>query len=90
VEKTNAASFDELFNLAAERIERLNSYGIGTIEIKSGYGLSFEKEWEISLLIEKLKKHGVNIIDRIIPLDTTISCNSINKISYNINPKSLI
>ena len=60
VEKTNSSSMDELFNLAAERIERLHSYGIGTIEIKSGYGLSFEKEWEISLLIEKLKKHFIH------------------------------
>ena len=56
MKKTNEASSDELFQSACERIERLNSYGIGTIEIKSGYGLNFEKEYEVSLLIDRLKK----------------------------------
>jgi imidazolonepropionase len=54
--QTNEATPEELFRLASERIERLHSYGIGTIEIKSGYGLNFEKEYEISLLIDRLKK----------------------------------
>ena len=54
--QTNAASNEELFKTACERIERLHSYGIGTIEIKSGYGLNFEKEYEISLVIDRLKK----------------------------------
>ncbi|MBY0415232.1 MAG: amidohydrolase family protein, partial [Bdellovibrionales bacterium] len=31
------------------------SYGVGTIEIKSGYGLNFEKEYEISHIIHDLK-----------------------------------
>lgn len=57
MKRTNESSTDELFHSACERIERLNSYGIGTIEIKSGYGLNFEKEYEISLLINKIKKH---------------------------------
>jgi imidazolonepropionase len=46
-----------LFQSALARIEQIASYGVGTIEIKSGYGLSFEKEKELSLIIEKLKKH---------------------------------
>ena len=60
VNTTNAtlnATRDELFNLAKERIERINSYGIGTIEIKSGYGLTYEKEYELSHIIDDLKKY---------------------------------
>jgi imidazolonepropionase len=53
---TNEASEEELFNTACERIERLHSYGIGSLEIKSGYGLNFEKEYSLSLLIDRLKK----------------------------------
>lgn len=55
--QTNSADIEELYQSAVERILRLHSYGIGTIEIKSGYGLNFQKEYEISLLIDRLKKH---------------------------------
>jgi imidazolonepropionase len=55
--QTNIESLDELFNKAIERIERINSYGIGTIEIKSGYSLTYEREKEITRLIHKLKEH---------------------------------
>ncbi len=54
---TNEASLDELFLTAKQRIERINSYGVGTIEIKSGYGLNYQREYEISHLIDRLKKH---------------------------------
>ena len=54
---TNSATTEELFSAGVERVERLHSYGVGTIEIKSGYGLNFEKEYEISHVINKLKKH---------------------------------
>jgi imidazolonepropionase len=57
MQETHKAGTEALFESARERIQRLYSYGIGTIEIKSGYGLSFEKEKEISLLIARLKKH---------------------------------
>lgn len=56
MKQTNEAALEELFQTACERIERLHSYGIGTIEIKSGYGLNFEKEFEVTLLIDRLKK----------------------------------
>jgi imidazolonepropionase len=55
--KTNASSLEDLFQDACEKIERIHSYGIGSLEIKSGYGLNFDKEFEISLLIDRLKKH---------------------------------
>ena len=54
---TQSLSPDELFNIGVKRIERINSYGVGTIEIKSGYGLTFEKEMEITKVIDRLKKH---------------------------------
>lgn len=66
MKKTNEASLDELFENACDRIERIHSYGIGTIEIKSGYGLNFEREFELSVLIDKLKKkfiHKVRIFN---------------------------
>lgn len=55
--KTNHASMEELYESACRRIERLYSYGVGTIEIKSGYGLNLAREKEISRLIHKIKKH---------------------------------
>ncbi len=55
--ETNQASIEDLFESACRRIERLYSYGVGTIEIKSGYGLNLDKEHAISRLIHKIKKH---------------------------------
>ena len=55
MKQTNASSKDELFNLACERIEKIHSRGVGTIEIKSGYGLNLEKEIELSEIIHELK-----------------------------------
>ena len=55
--KTNEAPTQELFEAAKQRIERLAGYGVGTIEVKSGYGLNLEKEREISRLIHRLKGH---------------------------------
>lgn len=53
---TNEASLEDLYFSAKERIQRLASYGVGTIEIKSGYGLNFDREYKISVLIDRLKK----------------------------------
>ena len=55
--ETLKASNEDLFESARKRILRILSYGVGTIEIKSGYGLSYEKEKELSLIIDRLKKH---------------------------------
>lgn len=52
---TNALSRSELLKIAQQRIKTIKSYGVGTIEVKSGYGLSFEKEYEISRIIHDLK-----------------------------------
>jgi imidazolonepropionase len=52
---TLALSRNELLKLAHQRVKTIRSYGIGTIEIKSGYGLTFEKEYELSRVIHDLK-----------------------------------
>ena len=55
MKQTNASSKDELLKLACERVEKIHSLGVGTIEIKSGYGLNLEKEIELSEIIHELK-----------------------------------
>jgi len=55
MQATNSQSITELIQLAQTRIDKLYSYGVKTIEIKSGYGLNFSKEYEISVAINDLK-----------------------------------
>ncbi len=55
--ETNKATDQELFDLAVERIERINSYGVGTIEIKSGYSLTYDGEMRAAKIIDQLKNH---------------------------------
>jgi imidazolonepropionase len=52
------AEMDEvqLFLDSKKRIERLMSYGTGAIEIKSGYGLSYDAELKMLRVIKKLKE----------------------------------
>lgn len=54
---TQALRRRELFELGKARIERIQSYGVGSIEIKSGYGLDYEKEKELTEVIHDLKMH---------------------------------
>lgn len=56
VRATRSASVAELERLAIARIEEMASYGVRTIEIKSGYGLSLESEIKILEVIPRLKK----------------------------------
>lgn len=53
---TNALSRTELLKLAQQRIKTIASYGVGTIEVKSGYGLNFDKEYELTHIIHDLKQ----------------------------------
>ncbi len=64
VRATREASHKELEALAIPRLEEAMSYGVKTIEIKSGYGLSVESEIKILEVIQKLKKkfRGITII----------------------------
>jgi len=54
---TNSLSDEKLFKESCEKIERISSYGVGTIEIKSGYGLGTEEEYRLTKIIDRLKKH---------------------------------
>jgi imidazolonepropionase len=45
---------DELTTLARVRLERLASYGITTVEVKSGYGLSIDDEMKTLRVIARL------------------------------------
>ena len=46
---------EELLEQAWNRLEEVKQFGTGVIEIKSGYGLSYESELKILRVIQKLK-----------------------------------
>ena len=54
VRDTRDRTEEELFEYARRRIARLASYGVGTIEVKSGYGLSLEDELKLLRVIRRL------------------------------------
>src|ERR1041384_3649976 len=54
VEKTRAASEDELFNVAKKRVDWFLNCGTTTIEAKSGYGLTLEDELKILRVVRRL------------------------------------
>lgn len=56
VKKTREASFEELYQEAAKRLNRLIQFGVTTCEIKSGYGLSLEAEKKLLKVVQKLKE----------------------------------
>jgi imidazolonepropionase len=53
-------SEEELFNQALERLKEVISQGTGSIEIKSGYGLSVESELKMLRVIKRIK--NLNLI----------------------------
>ncbi len=53
--KLLATTEDELYELAASRLEQLMRLGTGAIEIKSGYGLSVDSELKMLRVIARLK-----------------------------------
>jgi len=59
VRSTRAASFEDLVNIGQMRIERYLKQGVATIEIKSGYGLSFESEAKMLRAAGQLKRARV-------------------------------
>jgi len=54
--KMQAAREDDLFEGATKRIEEIIGFGTGAVEIKSGYGLSFESELKMLRVIKRLKQ----------------------------------
>jgi imidazolonepropionase len=53
--KIATATEEELYDLAFERINKLIHLGTGAIEIKTGYGLSYEAEIKMLNVINRLK-----------------------------------
>jgi imidazolonepropionase len=49
-------SEEELFDSAWQRLQEIQSQGTGAVEIKSGYGLSYEGELKMLRVIRKLKE----------------------------------
>ena len=57
------SSFDELIEIVKPRIEYFISQGITTLEIKSGYGLSFYDEIKLLQVIKELNKiYAIDIV----------------------------
>ena len=55
---TAAASEDELYDMARQRLDGVMRMGTGAIEIKSGYGLSTESELKLLRVIRRLKENS--------------------------------
>jgi imidazolonepropionase len=60
--KLGETSENELFNLAWKRLQDLIAIGTGSIEIKSGYGLSVDGELKMLRVIKKLKAKSPIVI----------------------------
>jgi imidazolonepropionase len=56
VSATRKATKAELLRLAIERVEKARSYGVRTLEVKSGYGLEFDAEIKVLEVAKALKK----------------------------------
>ena len=62
VKQTREATEDELFAQSLPRLQCLIIEGVGTIEIKSGYGLTFESERKMLVVAKRLAEHtGITI-----------------------------
>ncbi len=62
VKQTRDASEDELFAQSLLRLQNLIREGVGTLEIKSGYGLTFESERKMLVVARRLAEHtGITI-----------------------------
>jgi len=53
--ETRKSSDQELYQLTKDRIKKHASLGVGTIEIKTGYGLSFDHEYRLSKILSQLR-----------------------------------
>lgn len=55
--RLQAASEDELYQAALGRVKEMVGYGIGAIEIKSGYGLTVADELKMLRVVKRLKQN---------------------------------
>jgi imidazolonepropionase len=56
VEAVRKASLEELVALALPRLRRMLSYGVTTVEVKSGYGLTVEDEVKMLVAVRELRE----------------------------------
>lgn len=54
--KTASASLEKIVEQSSERLKQLISYGVTTVEIKSGYGLDVESEIKLLKAVSELSK----------------------------------
>lgn len=84
VRATKAASFEELYQKAKFHLDRMASYGMTTVEAKSGYGLDDETEMKQLKVVEKLQKnHPVDLVS------TFMGAHAIPK-EYEDNPDAFL
>lgn len=63
VTATRNADFDQLYRLTKARVDTALTYGVTTMEIKSGYGLDFSTEKKQLQVVEKLNEnHPVDLV----------------------------
>ncbi len=62
VKHTRQATQKQLIELAHHRLTRFLKQGVGTVEIKTGYGLDFKSEEKLLKVINHLQKLGPQII----------------------------
>lgn len=63
VSKTRKATKNELLNLVKNRLNKMLEYGTTTVEVKSGYGLTFKDEKKILEVAGILqKRHPIDIV----------------------------
>lgn len=63
VRATREATFEELYEKAKFHLDRMASYGITTVEAKSGYGLDRETELKQLRVVRKLQEdHPVDLV----------------------------
>lgn len=63
VRATKAATFDELYEKAQFHLDRMATYGITTVEAKSGYGLDRETELKQLRVVKELNKnHPIDLV----------------------------
>ncbi len=64
VNATHAATIEQLYQQSSQRLKTMMSYGVTTVEIKSGYGLDLENEVKI---LNVSKRLGDNFSIRVRP-----------------------
>lgn len=63
VRGTKEASFDELLNVSRKRLDSMVTFGVTTVEGKSGYGLEKEVEFKQLEVMKKLNEtHSLDIV----------------------------